>query len=680
MAVDRRESSAVGIAARPGDAWRWLLVAGAGAAAVAFVGEFAARLLFAQGAPIAAEAVRGCAAVGVLAIAFHALFAQATATAVFATGVVLAFLLGGGLLAEAAARWLAPAAGAVLELAAGAGTIWWTRRVFAAAPRQRFSATTLATVAAVVSLVWFAWRREWFGTALALGGMTVMGCGFLVGLALLRGLLVLPGGVPAVARTMLDEAIRMRAALVLVVLLLVSLPLLPLLLDPGERLEYRLQFLLSWALGGTGMILGILTVLLACGSVCGDIDTNRIHMTLTKPITRLEYLVGKWLGLVLLNLLLVTLAGAGIYTFVRLLARMPAGAEDRAAVAANVLTARRSVLPGHPRGAAFEADIAAEIDRLRRDNPDFFRSGDPGMQRGRIRQELVWQWHTVTADNEGVFVFRGLGEARQRGAAVQLQLKPHADNVALDKAEVSFALWLNDRPYPLVNGRHQPYTLASRTLHTLTLPTAEIDEAGELKVRIANRNAIPPGEKVPTSINFSPGRGLRVLYAAGGFEANYLRALVEMWLKLVTIAALGVAAAGCLGFPIAALLGLMTFVAASGGGFLGNAVDMYTGLDAADATLSSMLRLRAGVFRDFIAAGEIWEAVKVVLAIGGELFLAVVPSFARFDGVTSLATGMRIGTGLLVECLLRLGVVAPLAIGSLGWALFERRDLVRSSS
>jgi hypothetical protein len=153
-----------------------------------------------------------------------------------------------------------------------------------------------------------------------------------------------------------------------------------------------------------------------------------------------------------------------------------------------------------------------------------------------------------------------------------------------------------------------------------------------------------------------------------------------MWLKLVTIAALGVAAAGCLGFPIAALLGLMTFVAASGGGFLGNAVDMYTGLDAADATLSSMLRLRAGVFRDFIAAGEIWEAVKVVLAIGGELFLAVVPSFARFDGVTSLATGMRIGTGLLVECLLRLGVVAPLAIGSLGWALFERRDLVRSSS
>jgi len=208
MAVDRRESSAVGIAARPGDDWRSLLVAGAGAAALAFVGAFAARLLLAQGAPTAAAVVHGCSAIGVLAVSFHTLFARATTAAVFATGVVLAFLVGGGLLAEAAARWLAPAAGAVLELAAGAGTIWWTRRMFAAAPRQRFSATALAAVAAVASLVWFAWRREWFGTALALGGMAVMGCGFLVGLALLRGLLVLPGGVPAVARTMLDEAIR----------------------------------------------------------------------------------------------------------------------------------------------------------------------------------------------------------------------------------------------------------------------------------------------------------------------------------------------------------------------------------------------------------------------------------------------------------------------------------------
>ncbi|MFN7813759.1 MAG: hypothetical protein ACK5SI_13980, partial [Planctomycetia bacterium] len=111
-----------------------------------------------------------------------------------------------------------------------------------------------------------------------------------------------------------------------------------------------------------------------------------------------------------------------------------------------------------------------------------------------------------------------------------------------------------------------------------------------------------------------------------------------------------------------------------------NAVDLYTGLDAADATLGAMLRLRLGVFQDFVGQGEIWEAAKVVLAVLGELFLAVVPSFARFDGVTSLATGMRIGTGNLVECLLRLGLVAPLAIGGLGWALFERRDLVRSNS
>jgi len=645
------------------------------------VGEFAARLLAAQDAASAAWAARGCAAAVGVGLVLRSMFSVATPAAWTATAIELAFLLGGGALAEAAARGISPALGAILQLATAGAGVWWAHRVFKAAPQHRFAATAFAAALGLAACVWFAWRREWYGTTFGLGGITAMAGGFLLGLAAIRGLLTASTGITAVARTTLDEALRMRVGLVLVVLLLVTLPLLPLLLDPTERLEYRLQFLLSWALGGTGFILGLLTVFLACGSICGDIDTNRIHMTLTKPITRAEFLVGKWLGLVLLNLLLVAVAGAGVYTFTRMLARAPADEADRTAVGSQVLTARTSVLPEHPRGADFERDMAREIDRIRKENPDFLGTGNAGQQAGRIRHELIWQWHTVTADKQGEYVFRGLGPAKTAGDTFQLQLKPHADNATMDRADVSFALWLNDRPYPVSSeGQHLAYTLASRTLHTITLPTREIDDAGVLKMRIANRNAIPPGEKVPTSINFSPGQGLQVLYAVGSFEGNYVRNLVEMWLKLVTIAAIGVAAATGLGFPVAALLGLMMFIAAIGSGYLGDAVDIYTGLDLENATLSDMVALRSAVFRDFIKLGDYWGAVKVVMALFGEAFLAVVPSFARFDSVTSLATGMQITRGNVVECLLRLGLVAPLALGLIGWFVFERRDLVRSNS
>lgn len=645
------------------------------------LGEFAARLLAAQDAGAAGMVVRGLAAAAAIGLILRAIFLLATPSAWTATGIELAALLGGGGIAEAAARGLSPVLGTVVQLAATLAGIWWMHRVFKAAPHHRFAATAFAAALGLAGCVWFAWRREWYGTTFGLGGITAMGIGFLLGLAAIRGLLTASTGITAVARTTLDEALRMRVGLVLVVLLLVTLPLLPLLLDPTERLEYRLQFLLSWALGGTGFILGLLTVLLACGSICGDIDTNRIHMTLTKPITRAEFLVGKWLGLVLLNLLLVSLAGAGVYTFTRMLAKAPADEADREAVASQVLTARTNVLPEHPRGADFERDMAREIERIRNDNPDFLGKGDAGRQMGRIRYEMIWQWHTVTADKQGEYVFRGLGPAKAAGDTFQLQLKPHADNASMDRADVSFALWLNDRPYPVSGeGQHLAYTLASRTLHTITLPTREIDDEGVLRMRIANRNAIPPGEKVPTSINFSPGKGLQVLYAVGSFENNYVRNLVEMWLKLVTIAAIGVAAATGLGFPVAALLGLMMFVAAIGSGYLGSAVDIYTGLDLDDATLSDMVALRSAVFGDFIKLGDYWGAVKVIMALFGEAFLAVIPSFANFDSVTSLATGMQITRGNVVECLLRLGLVAPLALGLIGWFVFERRDLVRSNS
>jgi hypothetical protein len=93
-----------------------------------------------------------------------------------------------------------------------------------------------------------------------------------------------------------------------------------------------------------------------------------------------------------------------------------------------------------------------------------------------------------------------------------------------------------------------------------------------------------------------------------------------------------------------------------------------------------MAQLRYASFYDFLKQGEYWEAIKVIMAIFGELFVKVIPSFDRYDAVTAVATGMNVSVWTVLECILRVGIVAPIVLGLLAWFCFEQRDLVRSNT
>ena len=123
----------------------------------------------------------------------------------------------------------------------------------------------------------------------------------------------------------------------------------------------------------------------------------------------------------------------------------------------------------------------------------------------------------------------------------------------------------------------------------------------------------------------------------------------------------------------------MVYVAAMAQGFLADAIDAYTGLDAADASFVAMVRLRSTMLRERLDALQLWEAAKTVASFIADGFLALVPSFGSHDGVTQVATGRLIswaetGWGLLV-----LAVAYPLVFLVVGWFLLERRDLVNVS-
>jgi ABC-type transport system involved in multi-copper enzyme maturation permease subunit len=526
-------------------------------------------------------------------------------------------------------------------------------------------------------LVGWAMHRAGFPrVGMALAGATAMTLGFAVGVAVIRSLFARMSGVAGVAGAVVDEAVRMRSVMALAVVFVGLVPALPLLVDPTERLAYRVQFLIAWTLGVSGVILSLLTVLLACGSVCGDIESGRIHMTLSKPLRRWEYLVGKWLGILLVDLLLVALAGGGTYVLVRMLAAGPAtDAADRQAVDRQVLVARRAVGPRPDRPEEYEAAIAAAIDRLQIDEPDAFRQR-PDAVRRRIRREYESQWHTVTPDMETTFLFPGVDGGGAGGEPVQLQVEPRVSNVDVDLADVRFVMWINGRPWPLADGRQVEITLPSRVRHVFGIPSSLVTGAEDLRVRIANRNLVPPGETRATAITFPPGDGMKVLVPVGGFETNFVRCLLIMWAKLGLLAAVGVAAGATLDLPLAILATLVVSIASFGGAFISEAMGTY---NVVGDTALGRAAERIAYTIQFIRAGRLYEAFRMLAGFLTDGVLAVLPSSNADAAVAQLAAGMAIPWRDVIARLLVCIGVYPAVVGSLAWLVFDRRDLVRTS-
>jgi len=651
---------------------------GVALAAIPLIGEAASRLLIAQGAEGVAHWLRLATLVATAGWSLGGLVSLATPRRLVPTTLEgLGALTAGCLAAELLARFVDVRAGLAVQAATAGIVAWWTWRLFKNAPRWRLAAIFATSAASVAALIWFLVRHGWLMTATGLTGIAGMALACVVGLAAIRLLLGGAAGIPAVARAMIDEAVRMRVALAMLILLLVAVPVLPLVLDQSERLEYRVQFFLNWSLGGTAFILSLLTIFLACGSVCGDIDSYRVHMSLAKPLGRGEYLVGKWLGIVLLDLLLLVIAGAATLTFIRVLQSTTAlSDDDRQAVDRQILTARVMVPPQHDNPEEYSAAVAEAIAQLEKDDPDAF-TARRNRTIARIRREFEWQWHSVRAGVVSTYVFKDLKAAKQLGEPVQLQLKPRAYNVDVDMADVRFATSLNGRPWPLKEGKQKEHTLGTMALHTLEIPADFIDDNGVLKLTVENRNLVPPGETQPTTITFPPGDGLRLLRQAGGFDRNFIACLAIMWFKLTMVAAAAVAAGSCLSFPTAALLSLVIYFSALGSGLLKAGLGEFA-IEESSAIRAVAARLVAS--GQLIAEFRLYEAARMLLGFISDFVLWSIPAFSDYDSVSSLASGLAIQPSTVLWCLLQVGLVYPIAFGVLGWLSFEKRDIVRSNS
>ncbi|MCL2700540.1 MAG: hypothetical protein FWE88_02470 [Phycisphaerae bacterium] len=175
----------------------------------------------------------------------------------------------------------------------------------------------------------------------------------------------------AVTRATFIQSLRSKVGLAAMILLAVLLLAAPMMVNNGAApLADRIRTFLSYSLGLTGVILAVITIFLGTTFLCADVRQKQIFILAAKPVARWQYVVGRWLGVVLLNVVLLAIAGAGVYAGAQYLRSQPAlSPTDRRAVETEVFTARRQIAPDFSRDDEYVlATIEGEIERLRREH------------------------------------------------------------------------------------------------------------------------------------------------------------------------------------------------------------------------------------------------------------------------------------------------------------------------
>ena len=462
-------------------------------------------------------------------------------------------------------------------------------------------------------------------------GVASLAWAFNVGLAVLRLAYSPSSPMLAVARNVLDEAVRLKLTLVFIILLMFAVATLPLLLDPDTPLRYRVQAFLQYATGGSFWLIALLTLLFGVSTVTLEQRDKIIWQTMTKPVTAWQYIGGKWLGIVGLNAILLLTCCTGVFLFTEYLRSTPAIGEirayepedardriveDRLILETQVLQARVAVQPPpdiRRDDPDFQAAVREYIEGIQANDPMFAAAENAADQRrvldnmyGRVFDDLYTsetaRLRSVAPGAGRAFSIPGLGYARANDEPLLLRWRVDAGANAPDESfhvtilvgnkyaivrecSLGFTHAAPISPAIVIQGRgitldDPDYALAERAIASGDLVGEFVDAGdliapdGSLQIDFVNGDAVT-GRVNQDTMTF-PAGGVEVSYSHGNYRANFVRVVAVLWIKLSFLAMLAIVASTFLSFPVACLVALGTFLTAESSGFLSVALETFT--------------------------------------------------------------------------------------------------------
>lgn len=457
----------------------------------------------------------------------------------------------------------------------------------------------------------------------------------------------------AIAKLTFAEGIRMRIVVVFLVILAFLMLRMPFVLRGDDTLTGRLQNFLDYALAAVSILLSLSTVMLSASTLATEFRTKSLQMVVTKPVSRLQILVGKWVGVNLLNVLMLLLCGTAIYLFALYIKGRPEAVEvpDHLQLQQTIWTARAVAEPVYPR---FDEMAYENIDQL-------ISTGQlqPGMRNEAIGQEikaLHEEWRMIPPSMPRLFQFENLKPPTEEDTLIQIKFRVRAIPIP-NENELAEVGWIFVDPDSVSGGSE-----AARPLHSDPIVTTE--RSGNTHQFIVPARAVIDGRAAVFVINPYPpesrvtlrmdgDEALQLLYTVGSFEWNYTKTLVLTFLRLSFLSALGVFFGTFVSFPVACFCGLTWYVVSMGQSF------WMEGIGETIMVINDPM-------------GAIGTPMRMLLV---PLLGSIFPDFQLYSGNMLLIDGVDIPESIIGWAALHLLLMGLVLLFLVGWFVFREREV-----
>ncbi len=454
----------------------------------------------------------------------------------------------------------------------------------------------------------------------------------------------------AIARLTLKSAFGYRLFWVMAALLVAAVVGLPLVLKDVDTAEGLAEILLTYTLSAITVLLGIATLWLSCGTLARDIEDCQIQVVCTKPVARWQVWLGKWLGILALDAILLAISGTAVFMLVQWRShKLPI--EEQAKLRSEIFVGRAAARERPPdimaearrRAQKWLKDWQAKNPSAQFTNPDEIKQiNNLILAQVRSEKEEVASHY----QNQWIIPLSSLPPG-VRSQPMQLRVKFHVgDPVPKTFYPILWRIGPTNSPNPqFIDESLPPDSFQEINISPL------LDDNGVLTVICANPN--------DTSLFFPIEDGFELLYRESSFAVNFARGLTVILCWLGLLSAMGLASASFLSFPVAAFCSLAVLMVGLSTGTL-SAVQESKSIFPYDS------RGQPGPIKKFIdsfsvpAFGAVLKVVKLV---------------EGFSPVDDLSTGHSVTWGQLGRAVEQIVLLMGGFFAVAGILLFNRREL-----
>lgn len=372
------------------------------------------------------------------------------------------------------------------------------------------------------------------------------------------------GKIWAVAHNTMAQAVRMKVAVVIVLLLIVVLPVMSFIMVGDGTLHGKLQTFTSYSMSLVGILLCVLTIAMSCYTLTSDLKLKQIFLVVTKPVCRFQIVIGKLLGIIILDSVLLFIFASVVFGLTVSIPRLYNASPTEIEVAGREFFTARI-------GVSEEVDEDKIEKAAIKKYQELEKTGElpSGMNQIRALKELrgqellkervvesgsqrTWGFENVRP-LEGTEIVFIRYKFRIMGGYDGMEIKGKwlvGDHRQQD--QLSPGVW--DSPMYRIDTSD-----VTDMYHEFKVPVDAIADDGYISVMFDNYF---------DNMGSVIVEEMEVLYKGGSFGGNFVRVNLMIFARLIFLSVLGISLSTWLSFPVAIMVCFMVFFVGTVNGFV----------------------------------------------------------------------------------------------------------------